>query len=502
MRVIVRRGRCELSVGAGLGRERDAGDFEFGGPETKPHFIGLPVAPPLAAAELRGIPVATREQQRAAQRRGVAAIFPRLVMHAVREPQRADGGVFRQQLHRTERQRQPLRVIVHIAGKWRIRLEHGDRALLLVFRAKRPRRHGLAEGEAKAANLPGQRRRAPRVRSRTTPKAEQPLEHRDRRCVREWPARLEGDAVGRSKIARAERQARRAALLRAPRASERQPCDAENHPDGFVKLRPASLRARHCFLRHEGRTIPSTMEAGKRGWISSRHRRGRTARKPTPETGMSKPRAHPRVAPERGDVPSQPEWIQLPMPAALPALRSQRAAVLEQIQPIDHLRRGSLSRQCFRTRAVKLGCVGSQTTTAAAGQPLRDHRSTSYVGTLQSVASFAPLLRDEDRRRGSGTAQRMVFIGDGAAWIWELARTHFPVAIPILDFYHLMEYRHELSHLLCGPDTPWAGRRKAHGQAQMEQDEVPAVLDGLNQRVVQLGETAAETVPKGHEKIR
>ena len=51
---------------------------------------------------------------------------------------------------------------------------------------------------------------------------------------------------------------------------------------------------------------------------------------------------------------------------------------------------------------------------------------------------------------GIGQSQKVVFIGDGAAWIWELARTHFPLAILILDFYHMMEYLHELSQLLYG----------------------------------------------------
>ena len=38
------------------------------------------------------------------------------------------------------------------------------------------------------------------------------------------------------------------------------------------------------------------------------------------------------------------------MPTSLPDLRSQRDAVLERMKQIDHLRRGSLSRQFFKTR--------------------------------------------------------------------------------------------------------------------------------------------------------
>lgn len=102
-------------------------------------------------------------------------------------------------------------------------------------------------------------------------------------------------------------------------------------------------------------------------------------------------------------------------------------------------RKGRQDDGTARTREVKLGCVFSQTKTDEEGRPVRDYQSTSYVGTLASVESFAPLLRDEARRRGMGQSQKIVFIGDGAAWIWELARTHFPLAILILDFYHMID---------------------------------------------------------------
>ena len=38
------------------------------------------------------------------------------------------------------------------------------------------------------------------------------------------------------------------------------------------------------------------------------------------------------------------------MPDSIPSLRSQRDAVLERMKLIDHLRRGSLSRQFFKSR--------------------------------------------------------------------------------------------------------------------------------------------------------
>lgn len=164
-------------------------------------------------------------------------------------------------------------------------------------------------------------------------------------------------------------------------------------------------------------------------------------------------------------------------------------------------RKGKQNDGAAKTREVKLGCVFSQTKTDEEGQPMRDYQSTSYVGTLESVETFAPLLRDEARRRGIGKSSKIVFIGDGAAWIWELARTHFPLAILILDFYHMMEYLHELSQLLYGKDTPWAGRMKDQWKDQMERDEVQSVIDAIKKRVEQQGELSAQSLEKIQEKI-
>ena len=164
-------------------------------------------------------------------------------------------------------------------------------------------------------------------------------------------------------------------------------------------------------------------------------------------------------------------------------------------------RKGKQSDGTAKTREAKLGCVFSQTKTDEQGQPIRDHQSTSYVGTLESVETFAPLVRDEARRRGIGRSSKVVFIGDGAAWIWELARTHFPLAILILDFYHMMEYLHELSQLLYGKDTPWAGQMKDQWKGQMEQDEVQGVIDAMSKRAGELQDASEETLKTIREKI-
>jgi hypothetical protein len=42
--------------------------------------------------------------------------------------------------------------------------------------------------------------------------------------------------------------------------------------------------------------------------------------------------------------------------------------------------------------------------------------------------------------RGCGVGQELIFVCDGAAWIWKLIAHYFPEAIQIVDWYHTVAY--------------------------------------------------------------
>lgn len=116
-------------------------------------------------------------------------------------------------------------------------------------------------------------------------------------------------------------------------------------------------------------------------------------------------------------------------------------------------RQGKQAGQPAKTREVKLGCVFTQTEKDQDGRPVRDPQSTSYVSTLQPAAEFGGLLRAEACKRGLALARLVVFLGDGAAWVWELARVNFPMALFILDFFHAAEHLDLLLEALFGEAT-------------------------------------------------
>jgi len=41
--------------------------------------------------------------------------------------------------------------------------------------------------------------------------------------------------------------------------------------------------------------------------------------------------------------------------------------------------------------------------------------------------------------------QEVVFIGDGAAWIWNLSEEHFPNAVEIVDYMHAKSHLYDVA---------------------------------------------------------
>jgi hypothetical protein len=93
-----------------------------------------------------------------------------------------------------------------------------------------------------------------------------------------------------------------------------------------------------------------------------------------------------------------------------------------------------------KTREMKLGCIFTQHDTSENGQPRRDKSSTSYFAAIEKAEDFGRRVYAEALRRGTLTAGRVVIIGDGAKWIWNIADLHFPDATQIVDLYHAKEH--------------------------------------------------------------
>ena len=130
-----------------------------------------------------------------------------------------------------------------------------------------------------------------------------------------------------------------------------------------------------------------------------------------------------------------------------------------------------------RTGEVKVGTVFTHRKPTAPDQrPERDYQSTSYWAAIVSSEDFGPALRHEAIRRGMGSAKTVVFLGDGAVWVWKVARLNFPGAVCILDYYHACEHLSLLAAAIYGEATPQAKRHYRLWKKWLLKDKVAQII--------------------------
>jgi hypothetical protein len=142
-------------------------------------------------------------------------------------------------------------------------------------------------------------------------------------------------------------------------------------------------------------------------------------------------------------------------------------------------RKGKQENERAKTREAKLGCVFTQTLWDDQGRPQRDDHSTTYVGAIETAEQFGPRIYAEAVRRGLKRAGRVIVVGDGAAWIWNIADEHFHDAIQIVDLYHARQHLTELAKSVYGQGTPKATDWAAGRSQQLDEGNIEAVLTTL-----------------------
>jgi len=133
----------------------------------------------------------------------------------------------------------------------------------------------------------------------------------------------------------------------------------------------------------------------------------------------------------------------------------------------------------IRTRhEVKLVTVWTAEGRDPDGIPVRDRGSVTDSAALESAASpnavdalsaFAQRVDREAQRRGFDQAPRRVVLGDGAAWIWNLADDLFPGARQIVDLFHAKQHLSDVGKAIYG-----AGTDLARQWARLRHDELDA----------------------------
>jgi hypothetical protein len=128
-----------------------------------------------------------------------------------------------------------------------------------------------------------------------------------------------------------------------------------------------------------------------------------------------------------------------------------------------------------KTREVKLAALFTQTKIDEEGRPVRDPESTTYLGNFACSNDFGPQVRQAALARGLAQARQTLFLGDGAPWVWEIARTCFPQAAQILDYYHASEHVVSLAKAVY-PDPGTAGNWALRWQSLLYESQLDVLL--------------------------
>jgi len=103
-------------------------------------------------------------------------------------------------------------------------------------------------------------------------------------------------------------------------------------------------------------------------------------------------------------------------------------------------------------------------------------------------------LNWEARREGLGRTQNILFLGDGAAWVWNLQQDRWASAVGLLDFYHASQHVWEVGRAVAGEKAPVLRRwvePKLHDLRHGRQHRVLRQMARLKKRAGAAGERMA-----------
>jgi len=95
------------------------------------------------------------------------------------------------------------------------------------------------------------------------------------------------------------------------------------------------------------------------------------------------------------------------------------------------------------------------------GQPVGEQnhlhaKDMQYYCDIAEAGQFGRLLWATGIQNNVDTYDEIVFVSDGAAWIWRLVEKYFPQAVQIVDWYHASQYLTPIAEAAFGANTSQA----------------------------------------------
>jgi len=137
-------------------------------------------------------------------------------------------------------------------------------------------------------------------------------------------------------------------------------------------------------------------------------------------------------------------------------------------------KKGKQSDGSAKTFEAKIGAVYIIEYTAD-GKPLltesgdiyRD-KKVIYMGTTCTAEDFGPMLYQHAVENGLDDMDCVVFLGDGAKWIWGIQQEYFPYALTAIDLYHAIEHVNAIADLIQFKGQTGSNKKKAFKEECIE----------------------------------
>lgn len=131
-----------------------------------------------------------------------------------------------------------------------------------------------------------------------------------------------------------------------------------------------------------------------------------------------------------------------------------------------------------RWQEVKLACIFQAKDRSVISDKRAELIARQVVAVRGNPAALGEMLWPRASAAGVGE-QRVVVLGDGAPWIWNLAAEHFPNRVEILDWYHADEHVSETARILYGEGTDKAAEWRDAQLGRLMEDGIGDVIEAL-----------------------
>ena len=119
--------------------------------------------------------------------------------------------------------------------------------------------------------------------------------------------------------------------------------------------------------------------------------------------------------------------------------------------------------------------------------------------TRGGIDELREKLWSECLRLGIGQAKKVMVLGDGAAWIWNLAQDRFGEAQQRLDYYHASEHLWVVARELYGSDEKQSRRWVKKQQRRLKSNRANKVVEDLQSLRDQWKGTFREVIEREHD---